>query len=356
MKQALTPKERVRIACSHQQPDRPPIQLYSSGPIWQRLTEYLDGRSPVDVFQVDFRGSGGVRWNGTSRPAEPGLADYYTMWGVGFKRIQNEFTSYDEPSDRTYAKLQTMDEVRAFPWPSVDDCDFSGVEAGCDQNKEYAVCFGSASVPDLINSTAFGRGFEQTLIDIMTDDEVGIAILDKRVDFYYEYCKRGLEAGKGKIDILCMGEDCGTQKGRLFPPEIFERFFVPRLKKFFDLAHDHGALAMLHSCGDTHEIMPTFIDMGLDILDAMQPEPVGMNPEQIKKDHGDKLTFCGLVSTQETLPHGTVEEVRAEVRHRIDVIGKDGGYFLSPAHSIEPDTPLENVLAMYKEALGVDEF
>jgi uroporphyrinogen decarboxylase len=110
---------------------------------------------------------------------------------------------------------------------------------------------------------------------------------------------------------------------------------------------------MLHSCGDTHEIMPTFIEMGLDILDAMQPEPAGMNPARIKADYGDRLTFCGLVSTQQTLPHGTAEQVREEVRQRKQVVGKGGGYILSPAHCIQPDTSLENVLALYEEALGL---
>ncbi|MFO8080614.1 MAG: uroporphyrinogen decarboxylase family protein, partial [Armatimonadota bacterium] len=162
--------------------------------------------------------------------------------------------------------------------------------------------------------------------------------------------REGLEAAGGAIDILHLGEDCGQQGGRLFPPKIFERFFVPRIKPFIDLAHEHGALAMLHSCGDTHEIMPTFIEMGLDILDAMQPEPAGMDPAAIKREFGRDLTFCGLVSTQQTLPHGSPDDVRREVRERIEVMGAGGGYVLAPAHCIQPDTPIENVLAMYDEA------
>ena len=196
---------------------------------------------------------------------------------------------------------------------------------------------------------------EQVMIDIVTEDPVGMAIIDHRVDHYYEVCRRALEAAKGKIDILCLGEDCGNQNGRMFSPATFERIFVPRLRKFYDLAHEHGALAMMHSCGDTHEIMPTFIEMGLDILDAMQPEPVGMNPAEIKRLYGGELTFCGLISTQQTLPHGTPEDVRREVRERIEVVGKGGGYICSPAHCIQPDTPIENVLALYSEALGVRE-
>ncbi|MEI8242103.1 MAG: uroporphyrinogen decarboxylase family protein [bacterium] len=96
----------------------------------------------------------------------------------------------------------------------------------------------------------------------------------------------------------------------------------------------------------------TFIEMGLDILDAMQPEPVGMDPETIRKLCRGKLAFCGLISTQQTLPYGSVEDCRREARHRLDVIAPGGGYIFSPAHCIQPDTPLENVLAIYEEALG----
>ena len=135
-------------------------------------------------------------------------------------------------------------------------------------------------------------------------------------------------------------------------PKDFDEVFKPRLKQCYDLAHEFGVKAMMHSCGDSHEIMPTFIEMGLDILDAMQPEPAGMDPETVRNICKGKLAFCGLISTQQTLPHGSIEDCRTEARHRLDVIAQGGGYIFAPAHCIQPDTPLENVLAVYKEALG----
>ena len=193
---------------------------------------------------------------------------------------------------------------------------------------------------------------EQVLMDIVLRDEVGMAIIDKRVDVCYEVLRRGLEAAAGKVDVLCLGEDCGNQNGRMVSPRDFEEVFQPRLQRFYDLAHEFGAKAMMHSCGDTHEIMPTFIEMGLDVLDAMQPEPKGMDPETIRGMCEGRLAFCGLISTQHTLPYGTVADCRAEARHRLDVIAKGGGYIFAPAHCIQPDTPLENVLTVYEEALG----
>ena len=193
---------------------------------------------------------------------------------------------------------------------------------------------------------------EQVVIDIATRDPVGMAIIDKRVEICYQILHRALEATNSKIDIVCLGEDCGNQNGRMFSPQDFDEVFRPRLKRFYDLAHEFGAKAMMHSCGDTHELMPDFIDMGLDILDAMQPEPVGMNPETIRAMCKGKLAFCGLISTQQTLPYGNEKQCRAEARHRLDVIARGGGYIFSPAHCIQPDTPIENILAIYEEALN----
>jgi len=345
----LTSKERVKTSLEWKEPDRAPVLIYTTPEIHEKLTEHFGGRDLLEVFEVDFRGVG-PEWKGKVR--EPQGDIHYDMWGVGYRSVRYEFGAYDEACDLALARIETMDDLREYPWPRVDDHDFSTIEEQCDRYKGFAVCFGGAGMPDIVNGVSRGRGMEQVLIDIATDDEVGMAIIDKRVDFYYEFARRGLEAAKGKVDILCLGEDCGTQKGRLVSAGVFGRVFVPRLKKFYDLAHEFGAKAMMHSCGDTHEIMPTFIDMGLDVLDAMQPEPPGMNPEKIRKMCYGKLAFCGLVSTQQTLPHGTVEECRAEARHRLDVIGKGGGYIFAPAHCIQPDTPLENIIAVYEEALG----
>jgi uroporphyrinogen decarboxylase len=108
----------------------------------------------------------------------------------------------------------------------------------------------------------------------------------------------------------------------------------------------------MHCCGSSRALIPDLIDMGLDLLDAVQPEPVGMDPEGLKKDFGDKIAFCGLISTQKTLPFGTVDDCRNEALHRVGVIGKGGGYVFSPAHCIQPDTPIENIIAIYEVALG----
>jgi len=347
----MTSKERVQCSLAWQEPDRVPIQTYLTPEVHQMLSDYLRGRSVVECLGVDFRGVN-AKHRGKVRPPEGDL--YYDIWGAGYRRVAHPSGgSYDEAVVLSLAQLKTMDDVAAYAWPSPDDFDYSAIEQECDALQDYAITCMGAGTPDIVNGVSRGRGMERVLMDIVTRDEVGLAIIDKRVDIEHEVARRTLEAGRGKIDILCLGEDMGHQHGRMVSPKDFEAVFRPRLQRFIDLGHRYGARVMLHSCGDTHEIMPTLIEMGLDVLDAMQPEPAGMDPETIRALCKGRLAFCGLISTQDTLPFGTEEQCRAEARHRLDVIAKGGGYIFAPAHAIQAGTPLRNILAIYEEALGL---
>jgi len=347
----MTPKQRVLAAIEHRQPDRVPIQIYLTPEIEQRLIQYLKTDDLLAAFGVDFRGVEPLYAAPSLRI--PAGCDMVDEWGVGYKRVEFGGGAYEEAIYLPLAQMRTLDDVEAHPWPDPDSYDYSTIESQCDAQAEYAICCGGAGIPDILNGVSRGRGMEQVVVDIVTGDPVGTAIIDKRCDILYERCRRMLEAGHGKIDILCLGEDCGNQAGPMFPPDVFDSFFRPRLERFYDLAHRFGAKAMMHSCGNTRKLMPRFIDMGLDVLDAMQPEPPGMIPEEIKAQHGDRLAFCGLISTQKTLPFGSEQECRDEARRTISVMGKGGGYIFAPAHCIQPDTPLENIFAIYEVALGL---
>ena len=343
-------KERVLCSLSWQEPDRVPVQIYLTPEFRAKLDAHFHGANVLERLGIDFR-SVNPPYRGKTKEPHNGIV--YDMWGTGYRIVEHgQQGAYREACVMPLAELKTMDDVERYPWPSPDDFEYSVIPEMCERVKDFAVCTGGAGTPDIVNGVSRGRGMEQVLIDIATRDEVGLAIIDKRVQIEYEVRRRTLEAARGKVDILCLGEDTGNQNGRMVSPKDFDEVFRPRLEMFYDLAHEFGCKAMMHSCGDSHEIMPTFIDMGLDVLDAMQPEPPGMEPETIRAMCKGKLAFCGLISTQRTLPFGSEEECRAEARHRIDMIAKGGGYIFAPAHCIQPDTPLVNVLAVFEEALG----
>jgi uroporphyrinogen decarboxylase len=348
----MTPRDRVLTAIAHEPPDRVPIQIYLTPEIQAKLAEHFASDALEEILGVDFR-TVGPRFVGEARPVPEQCAGV-DEWGTGYIMKEYPGGTYPEPYHQPLAGLSTLKEVDEYHWPRLEDYDFSDLEAQCDAVAEYAVCLGGAGIPDIVNGVGRGRGMELVLLDIMTQDPVGIAVIDKRCDFYYALCRRALETANGKIDILCLGEDCGNQRGPMFDPAIFDGFFRPRLQRFYDLGHEFGCKVMMHSCGSTRKLMSRFVEMGLDVLDAVQPEPAGMDPGELKREHGDKLAFCGMISTQNTLPHGTAEACRAEARHRIEVVGEGGGYIFAPAHCIQPDTPVENVLAIYEEALGLE--
>lgn len=351
----MTPKERVLAAITHEKPDRTPIQIYLTPEFRRKLMAHFGLSDPLallEKFGVDLR-TVQVPYVGKLPPVPEGC-DTVNEWGVGFQMFDHGHGgSYPEARYLPFTAITTMEEFEAYPWPSPDDYDYSQVIPQCDAFADYAVCIGNAGQPDIVNSVSRGRGMEQVMMDIMMQDPVGVAIIDKRCDHYYEVTRRTLEAAKGKIDIVCCGEDTGNQRGPMFPPEIFDSFFRPRLQRYYDLAHEFGCKVMMHSCGDTSLLQSRFIEMGLDVLDAMQPEPEGMDPESLKAQFNDRLTYCGLISTQQTLPFGTVEDCRAEARHLLELFN-DGGYIFSPAHCIQANNPVENVLAIYEEALSLE--
>jgi len=365
MRGKLSSPERAKMATDHREPDRPPIQFYATPEVRRRLTDYFKKKNLEEIFEVDFRDIG-PRYLGKLKKTIPGSdIDAYDMWGVGYRNCPYHLDltgahmdsisvsgTYPEAVYMPFAGIKTMDEVEAYPWPNPDDYDYSVVEEQIERNKGFAIVL-AADIPDIITGLgARGRGLEQLLIDIALQDEVGMAIIDGRVNFYYEYLRRSLEAGQGKIDIVHLCDDLGTQKGLIVSPEMFDAVLRPRYQKFIDLTHRYGAKAWFHSCGSTYFLHSRFIDMGLDVLDAVQTEPANMDPEKLKAEFGDKLSYCGMIDTQRLLPYGTVEECRAVARHRIKIIGKGGGYIFCPSHDLQIDIPLENILAIYEEATG----
>lgn len=339
----MTPQARFRATLAHRQPDRPPIQFWGTSEITERLKlHFLECGAGDDLqraLDVDFRYVWPKALHRDNAATDTELPD-----GI-----------YQDVTSRPLDWIQTFSDVARYRSRFDPDAyDFSGLSAACEAAQPFVRVFGSPGLFDIVNGLgARGRGLENLLCEIMVEDPVAVALIDRHLEMDYEYCRRGLEAGRGGIELIHIGEDCGNQRGPLFPPEFFARFFAPRLRRFVDLAHRHGVACMLHSCGSIRALLPILIDeVGLDIHDACQPEAAGMEPESLKRDFGDRITFCGMLSLQQTLTHGTPDHCRREARHRIQAIGRDGGYIFAPANTITNDAPIENILAAYETATG----
>jgi uroporphyrinogen decarboxylase len=345
----MTSRERVRAALSHAQPDHTPCDYFATPEIHQALLQRLRAGSRdelLDRLGVDVR----YVVPPYTGPALPSHDDGSTVdvWGVRKKPMPNEYGDYAEPVGFAYAGWTTVEEAAAFPWPSPDWYDYDAIPGICARYPDRAVAAGGFFVQDFINNVAYGRGVEQVLMDIALEDPVYLYIVERRHRFFLEHVDRILAAAGGRIDLVLCGDDFGSQRGLLISPASFDSIFAPRKKEFFDMVHSHGAKVTHHCCGSSRALFPRFIDIGMDCIQTIQPRAVGMDPYSLKAEFGDRICLHGAVDVQgwlqRTPPAGITQEV-----HRLSAeIGRGGGYLLAPSHNLQPDTPIENVLAVYE--------
>lgn len=213
------------------------------------------------------------------------------------------------------------------------------LKAFCDANPDR---FRLVSLSSPIFQRAwFLRGFDNLLMDLALHEDFVHELADMIMDYT---TKVVTEAISYDIDAFFLMDDWGQQEGLLMSPEMWRAYFKPGMEKLFKMVKDRGLFLFFHSCGDIECLIPELIEMGLDVLNPFQPEV--MDVCEIKRKYGSRLSFYGGVGTQELLPHGTVHEVEADVRDKIRILGKNGGYLLAPAHAVQADVPIENILKL----------
>jgi uroporphyrinogen decarboxylase len=227
---------------------------------------------------------------------------------------------------------------------------YSQIAAQCEQHEEFAVHVGGPGTCDIINKDGMLRTMEQVLVDLLTDDEAGLRLIDRRLAVQFEVTKRMLEAGRGRIDFLWIGEDLGTQIGPLISLPLFRKHVRPRHQKFVDLAKSFNLPVLIHSCGSSSWAFDDFAEMGIAAVDTLQPEAKAMAPAYLKKRFGKKLAFHGCISTAGPVAFGTPEQTAKNARETLKVMMPGGGYCFAPTHQLQDNSPTENVVAMYETA------
>jgi len=205
---------------------------------------------------------------------------------------------------------------------------------------------------NLFETGTFLRGMENFLCDIYIDKKGTKRLLDFLVERYLRLLDRVLKGVGEYVDILQLGDDLGSQTGPFMSPDVFREVFKPRYKKMWDFIHNNSnCKVFLHSCGSNYELIPDLIDAGLDILNPVQTTARNMEPERLKKEFGKDITFWGGgCDTQYILSTASPKEVREDVKKRIDIFAKNGGFVFNQIHNILANVPPENVIAMLKAA------
>ena len=350
----MNSKERVLIAAGHEEPDRVPLDFWWSHEMRAKLLLHLKLQG-VDELQEylgsDIRGVYPAYIGPRLKQYDDG--SYEDFWGVVRKPFSHSGGgTYDQVVSPPLAGATSLDELAAIRWPDPDWFDYEGLIEQCERYKDYAVVVGrmGRETQTLFIQLWYFRGLENVLTDLVAWPELVHAMIDRIMGFRVEHLKRILSVVRGRADILQIADDYGTQNGPIMSPETWRRFFAPHLKTMADLAHEAGLKVFLHCDGAIRLLIPDLIELGVNILNPIQPGCVGMDPKALKRDFAGKLCFHGGVDTQSTLPWGTADDVVAEVRERIEVLGKGGGYVLAPVHTVEPDVPVENLLAVYEAA------
>ena len=347
--------DRVRLALAHSEPDRVPIDLWAAREVKERLPAQLglaDWDALLDHWDVDLRVIFGPRYSGPPlRTTSDGLSA--DLWGV-LRRV----VTYGEGATRgTYrevawsplASATTVKEIENYAgWPSADWWDYRGIAEQCATLKGRCV----VNAGDRLDRTAqlktimYLRGIEQVMLDLAAHPALVEAMVERIVAYFLEYNRRVFEASRGQFDIFMMGDDFGMQTGTLVSPRMWRRLLKPGFRAYIDLAHSFGLKVMHHTCGSVRDLVPDFIDCGLDILQSLQPRAKGMDLGELKREFGHDLSFHGGIDIQETLPYGTPEDVRAEVKKRMEAGKPEGGYIICTAHNIQTDVPTENIVAL----------
>jgi uroporphyrinogen decarboxylase len=372
----LTPRERVMTAMNREIPDRVPKYADFSPGIYERFLvesgfglpeetiEEAKGRpmvafqdepglpDPADYFGYDVRV---VEFGETNRDTDfqhyfdpqklPIGRSRIDEWGIAYVRGS---VYHFEEMVHPMANFSSIEELEQYPWPDVT-APYRREKARSRikqvHERDLAVLAWPPMKGGTFFETAWGlRGFEQMMLDMVMDEKFAACLLDKITEFSVSNARYFAGAG---ADIILTGDDFGMQERMIISPDMWREWFKPRFARLIAGAKavNPDVLIFYHSDGMIEPIIPDLIEIGVDILNPVQPEC--MDPVSLKEQYGDCLAFWGTIGTQTTMPFGTPENVREIVKERIETVGRDGGLLLAPTHKLEPDVPWENVLAFF---------
>ena len=352
----ITSHERVMAALNYKIADRLPFS-YGFGinePVRQKLIEYLNFTSSAQLNTYLSAADDIRRVGPHCKITLPEGTDY---WGVKRIPVSYGLGFYHEIVHYPLADVTDISELDDYNWADPDWFDYSVlpdiIKNINSTGNRYAIVSGTANI---FETAWYMRGLENMLVDLITDPELAFEIMRRVTDFYCEYNKRILEAADGMVDIIFAADDIGTQTGLMMAIDTWRDLIKPHHTKINSMVHNHGVKVMYHTDGAVMDALEELVDMGIDILEALQFDAGDMNASEMKTRVGDKISFHGGISVQSTLPFGTPDDVISEVNERKRILGADGGYIIAPSHAVQAGTPPENVIAMIETAIKINRF
>lgn len=374
-------RTRVLTALDHREPDRVPFDLGATEVTGIHVGAYrelvprlglpprepriLDRIQHIVTVDDDVRDALAVDTGGAfpgtptrSRAHEEVVGDYawyYDEFGLGWRCPLDGGLYHDLAVSPLAGDIAPAD-IAAHPWPDpLDEGRIADMRDACLRIRDVehrAVCMWGYG-GGILETASWMRGLERFYEDLAADPDLACALMDRVLDWKLAYYEHALARLGDVVDVFFEGDDLGTQQSLLVSPAMYRRHIKPRQAELFRAIHaKSGAKVALHSCGAVKPLIGDFIEIGVDVLNPVQVSAAGMDPAELKREFGRELSFWGGgVDTQRVLWAGTPDEVRAEVRGRLDALMPGGGFVFAAVHNIQAGVPAENIVAMRETAL-----
>lgn len=365
---AMSSRERVLAALHHQEPDRVPMALWGSYYSLQdqtyfnllkhmklgrpvppfrrykpRNSNYLDDRV-LDRLGTDVR----YVWLGFTDLGGARPDRMRDAWGVQWRRMGEYITPVSAPLAEA-----TLEDVEAYPWPDVAQFvrldELRGRLAALKKTGTHAIAARAVNSYGPFEQASALRGREQFLMDLLTAPELAQRIISQVTDVIVRLNEMYLDVAGKDIDLIEIpGDDYAGTENLLISPRIFDRLLKPALQRIVRPIKEYreDLRVVFHSDGAIAKLLPGLVEVGIDLLHPLEPLPAN-DMAAIKAQFGERLSFMGGIDIKQALP-GSVADVEAEVRGRIQVLAPGGGYILAPANHLQPDVPPENIVALYE--------
>ena len=357
----VSPRERVLKAIHHQEPDRVPLFFTVTPQLAEGLSRHLKiptytiADSPLSQNRISYHellvelgndvvGIGACSPQGSpTREVSPGVL--VNEWGVKYKTVG----LYSEMLEHPLANAETTADVEAyaFPDPHAPGRFRLANEVAERYGTQYAIC-GDVECT-VFEASWYLTGFEKFLVDLSLEKEYVFALMDTVMHYSIEVGRQLITIG---ADIVWLGDDMGTQQGMLLSPEMWRRHLKERLRKVIAALKDANPEVKIayHSCGSYSPIIPELIEIGVDILNALQPNARGMDLSSLKAQFGKTVSFFGGLDTQAVIPFGSMKDVEGEIKRVIRAAAEGGGLILAGAHNFQPDVSTERMTEIFSLA------
>jgi uroporphyrinogen decarboxylase len=372
----ISHRQRLRTALDHQEPDKVPLDFGTGGntspapevyrtlcallgvPYELRLVPHImrlaiPDERVLQALDIDTRP---VYMNPVVTHIRPcdRAGYYYDEWGVLWHEYDLGGVIYREIAENPL-RSASLEDLEHYPWwpDPLDPVRYAGIREHALQiyhTTDYAL-IGCPAFNSVWERAYFLCGFERMLEGLLTEPDFVHAVFRKITDVVLASLGIYLDLVGEMIEVVKIGDDLGGQENCLISPTTYRRTIKPYHQEIFGFIHTHSrARAFLHTCGSVVKLLPDLIEAGVEILNPVQVSARGMDTLALKAQFGEQLTFWGAIDTQHVLPHGSLQEVEAEVRRRITDLAPGGGYVLASVHNIQADVPADNVVGMFKVA------